>query len=1246
MNKRKTFSAGLHWVSAWVVLSSSYSAHALCPATYPAETRYGPGDWAVVANGAGQVAYSSGLSSYPPTYVSPQEALQFTFNNMMSIAGIGQYGCTFDGLAFDYATMQGTATGTCPIRVSESTWVDEPSTFSTTISSGPYAPPQTNQGVNLSTGAQVTLDSTGNCGNKEANQGPPDDFCGVGDPINHGFGNNYQHELGYVGAGRFPLRLERLYSSSDEDPSDTYDRWRNYYERQLFPVSDASNAVSAVFVKRMDGRKFKFIYQNNKWTPQLDTEIQLAQTFNEANQATGWLVLTEDNTTESYDLSGGLVSITSIDGIKNQVEHDSQMRLRRVVDAYGRELIFSYSIDNGLWPMVITLPDSQVITFNRSSPDGIATYDTVTYPGGAVKTYIYDELNLGVYGIRNLMTGVIDENNNRIATWSYDQYQRAKSYSEPNGASSVNIVYNGNGTRTVTDALSTQRVFSFDTVKGILHLTGISQPGGSGCSAAANAQTYDANGNIASRTDFNGHVTTYAYDLSRNLETQRVEASGTPAARTISTQWHSYWRLPVKLAVPNKLTTYVYNGDTYNGSVVSCAPAGATVPNLTGGTQPIGVLCQQIEQGTTDVSGSQGLSATVSGTARISKWTYDLYGNALTADGPRTDVNDVTTYTYYTATDSNLGRRGNLASVTNALGQVTQITSYDANGRPLSITDPNGAITTLTYDLRGRLTSKNVAGETTSYQYDGLGQLTQVTLPDSSSLSYSYDAAHRLTDITDSQGNTVHYTLDALGNHTREDTKDPTGALVRTQQSVFDALNRLWKSIGAQGQTTVYAYDAKGNLTSRTDPLSHTTTNQYDALDRLIKAIDPNLGQTQYGYDGQDHLTQVIDPRNLTTNYSVDGLGNSTQQVSPDTGTTQRSFDAAGNVISRTDAKGQVTQYQYDALNRLTRITYQDSSQDIYTWDQGTNGQGHLTEIDQKNPAGTLVLTIQYSYDAHGRRLSEVRQVAGQTYTTQYQYDSGGRLNQLTYPSGRIVNYTYDSVGHISSVTLTDTTGTATVIASNIQYYPFGRLKSFLNGAGQTLSFGQDQDGRVSSYTLGNQLWQVGYDDASRVSSQVNTTNLTQAASYAYDANDRLTQATLPSVTNGYTYDANGNRTSQVSGSSTRSYSVSATNNQVSSISGSQPKTYTHDANGSITSDGSQGYSYDTRGRMTSSTGALGTTTYQIDPLGQRIRKTNSAEDSVYQYDMAGHLLSVLGTDGKPKSDTLWLGDIPIAVVQ
>ncbi|MGV1038026.1 MAG: RHS repeat protein, partial [Candidatus Nanopelagicales bacterium] len=383
--------------------------------------------------------------------------------------------------------------------------------------------------------------------------------------------------------------------------------------------------------------------------------------------------------------------------------------------------------------------------------------------------------------------------------------------------------------------------------------------------ASASALSYDANGNIGSRTDFNGVVTSYTYDLSRNLETKRIEASGKPESRTISSAWHAYWRLPIKVAEPKKLVTWVYNGDTdpSTGSVLTCAPAGAVVPSISGGTVPIGVLCKKTEQATTDGTGGAGLVPTVTGTPRTWVYTYNQFGQVLTADGPRTDVTDLTTSTYYAADDADLGKRGNLATIVNALGQVTQVTAYDLNGNPLTIVDPNGVTTTLTYDLRQRLTSRTVGSELTSYQYDGVGQLLKATLPDGRYTAYTWDAAHRLTDISDALGNTLHYTLDPMGNRTKDEVKDPAGQLAQTRQHVYDALSRLAQDIGAQNQITAYEYDANGNRTKVTDPLAHSTVSTYDALNRLIQLTDPGTGLTRFAYDGQDQLTQVTDPRNL-----------------------------------------------------------------------------------------------------------------------------------------------------------------------------------------------------------------------------------------------------------------------------------------------------------------------------------------------------------------------------------------------
>jgi uncharacterized protein RhaS with RHS repeats len=67
---------------------------------------------------------------------------------------------------------------------------------------------------------------------------------------------------------------------------------------------------------------------------------------------------------------------------------------------------------------------------------------------------------------------------------------------------------------------------------------------------------------------------------------------------------------------------------------------------------------------------------------------------------------------------------------------------------------------------------------------------------------------------------------------------------------------------------------------------------------------------------------------------------------------------------------------------------------------------------------------------------------------------------------------------------------------------------------------------------------------------------------------------------------------------------------------------------------------------MVQSIGALGTTSYQVNALGQRVRKTNSSDDRVFIYDTQGRLIAETDPGGKVLREYLYLGDIPLAVIQ
>ena len=552
---------------------------------------------------------------------------------------------------------------------------------------------------------------------------------------------------------------------------------------------------------------------------------------------------------ETYDSSGALTSIAWADGQRVDLTYSTAATpasiapgpgyVIQAVDQSSRGISFIYAARTS--PLAggrlarVTDPASQIITLDNNESTG--DLSAIHWSDGRVRTFLYEGNTVGA------LTGVTDELGQRYATFGYDANWRAISTEHAGGVDKVSVVYTTPPSVLITevydstaqavfhyqdwslpqgvvvmDALGTQSRWSATSLLNKNYLTGQSQAAGSGCAASTNAQSYDANGNVASADDFSGARSCFVSDLSRNVETTRVEGLGNTAtctsytasgatlpagSRKTSTVWHPDWRLQAKVAEPGRLTTKVYNGqpDPFNANAVaSCAPSTALLPD----GKPIVVLCKQVEQATTDASGSQGFSATLqSGVAnRVRSWTYNQYGQVLT---DKDALNNTTTYAYYgdtsfTGADPNaVGHTlGDLQTLTNAKGQVTTYTKYDKYGNVLESVDANGVTTTNAYDLRQRLLSTSVGGQTTSYEYDAAGQLLKVTAPDGSWIGYEYDAAHRRVATKDNLENRIEYTLDNAGNVTAQNTKDPGGALARTLARSIDALGRVQQATGRE----------------------------------------------------------------------------------------------------------------------------------------------------------------------------------------------------------------------------------------------------------------------------------------------------------------------------------------------------------------------------------------------------------------------------------------------------------------
>lgn len=1064
-------------------------------------------------------------------------------------------------------------------------------------------------------------------------------------PINSGTGNKYQHEVDYAGAGLFPLRAERTYNSGGTMPSAIEatvwgSQWRGTYDRSISFVT--SGGVSVATVKRSDGNQYYFNLTNGAWVGDADVVGTLVRLTDAVGTVTGWTYTNENDEIEAYNASGKLISITNKAGLTQTLTHSDGTaganggyvldaagvptatvlpagRLIRVTDPASRTLQFGYDAAGRVVKMTDPAGGVYIYAYSVTANLTSVTYPDDAIPGGNIRTYLYENTSY-----THALTGITDENGARYASWAYDAVGRANSSEHGpfgSGIDHVGLVYtapdaNGNSTTSTTDATGVTRTYTFSTLLGVVKNTGIT---GQPCNGCSESFIYDANGNVESRADFNGNKTCYAYN-TRNLETERLEGLPAGAAcpaslsgyapstaidsveRKTTTQWHASLRLPTTVAEPLRTTTYAYNGD------------GGITCGMNGTTPVPGVLCNKTIQPTGDATGGAGLSAAAAGTPRIFAYTYNAAGQVLTIDGPRpdSDVIDATQYEY----DALGNLRKVIQPVTGGINHITLLDDYDANGRALKITDPNGLITNLTYDSRGRLTERNVGGESTRYIYDGVGQLKTVTMPGetSATYSYTYDAAHRLTDIADNLDNRIHYTLDNAGNREKEEIKDSANNTVQTHSRVFDALNRLWKDIAAinttQTGTTTYEYYSNGNLKNITDPSDQVTTNFYDALNRLKEVKDPDPGIIKYEYDGLDQLIKVTDPRNLVTQYNRDGLGNLNQQTSPDTGTgtSPNTYDAAGNVKTSTDARGKLTSYEYDALNRLTKITYADGKIVDYGYDQGpsANAIGQLTNIT--DPSGQTA----WLYDAHGRVKQKTQTIGAKTFTLLYNYDpTHGWLTQITYPSGRIIVYGYDAARRVNSITVG--TADSQPLLNTVLYQPFGPPASWSWGNGSAYSRSFYLDGRIKEFPLGTNKRTLTYDLAGRI----------------HGFSDSV--PTPPSFPNIHA-----------------ALNVSASSNRLVSQTGSSPRTYTYDAAGNLESDGTNTYTFDAGGRLMQATAGGVSIQYKINGLGQRVEKIGGSASGgrYFVYDGAGHLLGEYDANASPVQETIWLGDTPVGVVK
>jgi RHS repeat-associated protein len=1129
---------------------------------------------------------------------------------------------------------------------------------------------------------------TGQCGPPKCTDSCCDSSCGNGsNPIGTASGNKHQVETDFVGTGAFPLVFNRTYDSKRTwlaNPIPIGIGWTHRYLASIvITPAQGSSTLSEAIVYRPDGRIQRFNLSGANWVSEADVSERLSVSIS-SGVFTGATYTTNDDEVETYDQQGRLISITNRGGFKQTLTYTTgasgsastiaHNNVQTVTDPQGRSLTFGYTSGK-----LTSLTDGNgaVIQYGY---DANGNLQTVTYPdvaGTKVRTYFYNESGqTGGVSQPNALTGIQDENTQRYASWGYTNKGLANL--SVHGAFSGGAVdrtalaFNADGTTTVTDALSQARKFAFQVNYLVARYTALDQPCDY-CGSNFTSRTYDTNGYPSGGTDFRGYQTGFTYN-TRGLETLRDEAKTQTEERITDTSWNTTFRVPNQRNVSNHGGTIEARTDwTYN---TRGQPTARCEVDLT-------------------TVGASSYTCASSGTtpAGIRRWTYTycdaidgtqcpLIGLILLTDGPRTDVADVTTYIYRMADDTAtppLFRKGDLWTMTNALGHVTEFQQLDGNGRPLRVKDINGVLIDTAYHPRGwlrtRIARANASGTPSANdaimqtEYDGVGNVVKVTQPDGVFLSYAYDNAHRLTSITDNIGNHIDYTLDALGHRTTEktfdvsDTVNPRRLLTRA----YNTLSRMTDQYDAQTRDTQFGYDGNGNRTDETDPLGIKSHWTYDGLNRLATQIGDYTGTdastadstTDYSYDTRDNVTQIDDPEALTTTYAFGGLNNLKQLQSPDTGTTHYpTYDAAGNRLTQQDARGITWTMTYDALNRLRTTTFPTTSLDVaYTFDSYVASSPCAVT---SYPVGRLTLmndasgSTTYCYDQRGNIVQKIQVTYGAQFDTRYSYNLADRLMSMTYPSGAIVNYTRDANGRIQTVNATQPGGSATSILTHLTWQPFGPpiTYTFASG-GQTLTKTFDQNywmTDVAGTALNLHFCRDAMSNITALKSTAPACTGTPNEQYAYDALYRLTH--VEDATGGklqdFTYNKTGDRlTKTLDPNPTQVYTYTPSTHRLDGVG---PNARMLDANGNTTEttgSATLDFTFDDRNRMTAvKRNATPIASYDYNGKGERLYKSAtypSTDTRWFSYNEAGSLLGEYSETAM--QEYIWVERTPIAIL-
>ncbi len=443
-----------------------------------------------------------------------------------------------------------------------------------------------------------------------------------------------------------------------------------------------------------------------------------------------------------------------------------------------------------------------------------------------------------------------------------------------------------------------------------------------------------------------------------------------------------------------------------------------------------------------------------------------------------------------------------------------------------------------------RITSVVAPSGTTTYGYNGNGDLTSVTDPRGSVTTYTYDLSRLLKSITDRVGiKLVENTYDSkkrvatqlgLNGVSKTLTYNDTNLILswidtngRKGNDMFDEFGRVVRSVNTLGATTTFGYGTTTDaVNSIVDARGATSTFIYDTKGNLLTYKDPNLVEVTYTWDGSNNLLRINDNHYSParkTEYSYDLKSNISSSTIAGLATTTYTYTPRGLIATTTDSTASTTQFFYgNPYGLVTKIRNKLGQDTTYVYDNA----GRVTSVtDSAN------VTTSYTYDANGNKLTATTPVA----LFGYAYDNNDRLITSIDPVNATTSFSYTPAGNLAT-----TTSSLAGVITHYFYDTYNNLLKIRDALSRDTIFAYDSLNReISSQLPSGKTRTTQYDAMSNptVYSQPNGVVTTST----YDSLNRLVSATAGATTTTYTYDAAGRlSTVVITGVGTTTYTYDA----------------------------------------------------------------------------------------------------------